>query len=97
MREAKDGGAKPVRPHSLELTDRSRAVISGVEDVDSFNEQMIVLNTSAGAMTLMGDALHVSRLSLEEGQLLIEGRIIAVEYDERTVRDKGGVFKRLFK
>ena len=96
MREAKEGGAPP-RPHSLTLDERSRATISGVEEVDSFNEQMIVLNTSAGAMTLLGDGLHVSRLNLEEGQLLIEGRIIALEYDERMPRAKGSAFTRLFK
>ncbi len=97
MREAKDGSTPLPRPHSLTLDDRSRASISGVEDVDSFNEEMIILNTSAGAMTLMGEGLHVSRLNLDEGQLLIEGRIIGLEYDERAARARGGALTRLFK
>lgn len=87
----------PVRPHSLTLDERSRAVITGVEDVDSFNEQMIVLNTSAGAMTLMGEQLNVSKLNLEDGQLVIEGHIAALEYDERKGRAKGSALSRLFK
>lgn len=96
MRENKEGGAAP-RPHSLTLEERSRAVISGVEAVDSFNEEMIVLLTSAGAMTLIGENLHVSRLNLEEGQLLIEGSVIALEYDERARKARGSALTRLFK
>ena len=87
----------PARPHSLTLDERSRAVITGVEEVDSFNEQMIVLNTTAGAMTLMGDQLNVSKLNLEEGQLVIQGHIAALEYDERKPRARGSALARLFK
>ncbi len=65
-------------------------------DVDSFNDAMIILNTSAGAMTLVGSALHIARLNLEDGQLLVEGQIDALEYDERAARGKGGL-GRLFK
>jgi sporulation protein YabP len=88
--------AQPVsRPHTLTIDGRNRATITGVNDVDSFNEAMIVMNTSAGALTLVGSSLHISRLNLEDGQLLIEGQIDALEYDERA-RGKGGL-GRLFK
>ena len=83
------------RPHSLTIDGRNRASITGVTDVDSFNEAMIVMNTSAGALTLIGSSLHISRLNLEDGQLLVEGQIDALEYDERA-RGKGGL-GRLFK
>ena len=83
------------RPHTLTIDGRNRATVTGVTDVDSFNEAMIVLNTSAGAMTLVGSALHISRLNLEDGQLLVEGQIDALEYDQRA-RGKGGL-SRLFK
>lgn len=90
--------AAPTRPHSLTLEGRSRLQISGVEDVDSFNEQMILLLTSAGAMTLMGSGLHIANLNLEEGRLLIEGQIDALEYDERARSGKGGsLFSRLMR
>ncbi len=88
--------AQPVgRPHTLTIDGRNRATITGVNDVDSFNEAMIVMNTSAGALTLVGSSLHISRLNLEDGQLLVEGQIDALEYDERA-RGKGGL-GRLFK
>ena len=83
------------RPHTLTLEGRNRAVITGVTDVDNFNDTMIVMNTSAGAMTLVGSALHISKLNLDDGQLLVEGQIDALEYDERA-RGKGGL-SRLFK
>ena len=83
------------RPHTLTIDGRNRATVTGVTDVDSFNEAMIVLNTSAGAMTLVGSALHIARLTLEDGQLLVEGQIDALEYDQHA-RGKGGL-SRLFK
>lgn len=83
------------RPHGLTMDNRQKCVITGVEDVDSFNEQMVVLVTSAGAMTLYGDELHISRLNLEDGQLLVEGQIAALEYDDRARGGKklGKLFK----
>jgi sporulation protein YabP len=92
----KNDAPPPVeRPHTLTLEGRNRAVITGVTDVDNFNDAMIVMNTSAGAMTLIGSSLHISRLNLDDGQLLVEGQIDALEYDERA-RGKGGL-SRLFK
>ena len=89
--------AAPARPHALSLDQRKRAIVSGVETVDSFNEQRIALLTSAGAMTICGEGLHVSRLNLDEGQLVIEGQIIALQYDERARGAKGGAMKRLLR
>ena len=86
-----------MRPHSLTLDGRQKAVITGVEEVDSFNEQMVVLATTAGTLTLLGEQLHVSRLNLEDGQLLVEGEIAALEYDERSRPGRGSLLTRLFR
>ena len=85
---------QPMMPHSLELTERKKAVIRGVQAVDSFNEQMVTLITSGGALTLLGSGLHVSHLNLEEGQLLVEGEISALEYDAAS-RPRGSWLSRL--
>ena len=58
--------------HTLNLTGRERAVITGVSDVDCFNEQLVVLLTDAGQMTVTGEGLHVENLNLKDGQLVIE-------------------------
>lgn len=87
---------RSMKAHSLSLDGRQRASVTGVEEVDSFNEQMVVLLTTAGTLTLLGRQLHVSHLNLEEGQLLVEGEIAALEYDER--KQKGGsLLTRLFR
>ena len=96
MKDGKEG-AQVDRPHALNIDQRKRAVVSGVEAVDSFNEQAVVLDTTAGALTFIGEALHVSRLNLEEGQLVIDGHITALEYDERARGGRGSGFGRLFR
>ena len=85
---------EPLMPHSLELTERKKAVVRGVQAVDSFNEQMVTLITTGGALTLLGSGLHVSHLSLEEGQLLVEGEITALEYDSAP-RGRSSFLRRL--
>ena len=87
---------RSMKPLSLSLDGRQKAVITGVEEVDSFNEQMVVLATTAGTLTLLGQQLHVSHLNLEEGQLLVEGEITALEYDER-IKGRGSLLTRLFR
>ena len=82
--------------HSVNLTGRERAVITGVSDVDCFNEQLVVLLTDAGQMTVTGAGLHVENLDLKNGQLVIEGEIAALEYSGK-VRREGGVLSRLFR
>ncbi len=95
MREIEN--LRSMRPHGLTLEGRQKAVINGVESVDSFNEQMVVLITTAGALTLLGEQLHVSRLNLEDGQVLVEGEIAALEYDERSRPGRGSLFSRLLR
>ena len=82
--------------HTLNLTGRERAVITGVSDVDCFNEQLVVLLTDAGQMTVTGEGLHVENLNLKDGQLVIEGEIASIEYSGRPRRE-GGVLSRLFR
>ena len=82
--------------HGFTLTGRSHAEISGVSEVECFNEQVIVLSTSMGAMTISGSGLNISQLNQQEGRLVVDGEFDAVEYSGR--RDgKGGFFARLMR
>ena len=78
-----------VRAHSLNVENRSRAVVTGVTDVDLFNEQMIVAVTSDGRVTLTGQKLHIDSLNLEDGTLIAPGRVDAVTYDDRAAKPRG--------
>ena len=59
------------RTHAVTLENRRRANVTGVSDVVRFDEQEVVLSTSGGEITLLGDGLHIARLHLEEGQLIV--------------------------
>lgn len=87
------------RSHSILMENRERVTITGVVDVDSFDEASVVLVTDVGFITLHGEELHINKLNLEEGQLIVEGGIIALEYSEHEgLRGKGsGFFSRLFR
>ena len=79
-------------PHQLILEDR-RAL--GVSDVDSFDELTVVVYTDLGELTVKGENLHINRLNLESGELMLEGHIQSLVYTEVHSRS-GGFFGRLF-
>ena len=81
--------------HRLELTGREHLLVSGVEDVERFDETGIVMSTSAGVLVVTGENLHIGRLSLEGGELHVDGRIDAVTYEEETAL-RGGFLSRIF-
>lgn len=80
--------------HSLCIEDRSRMTISGVEDVECFSDDMAVIATTQGAVTITGANIKVERLDLESGAVSLDGQIDAIEYG--TVR-KNGFFARIFR
>ena len=82
--------------HGITLMNRSHAEISGVSDVDCFNEELVVLSTSMGAMTISGSGLNISQLNQEEGKLIIDGEFNSIEYSGRE-RGKGGFLSRLLR
>ena len=81
--------------HRLELVGRERLTVSGVEDVDRFDETGIVMSTSAGTLVITGEDLHIGKLSLDGGELHVDGRIDSVAYEDDG-QNRGGFFSRLF-
>ena len=84
-------------PHSLIMQDRRNLSVSGVLDVDSFDEQMIVLFTEQGELTIKGSDLHINKLSVDTGELSVEGYIDSLYYSEEKTNAKSGFFAKLFK
>ena len=82
--------------HGFTLVGRSHGEISGVNEVDCFNEQVVVLSTCMGTMTISGSNLNISHLNQQEGKLIIDGEFDAVEYSGRK-DGKGGFFARLMR
>ena len=87
------------RPHKLMLTDRRTCTISGVNDVLSFDVNEILLETAQGMLMIKGNELHVSRLSLDKGEVDIDGRIDSFTYSENNGYCAKGesLLARLFK
>lgn len=83
------------RPHNIILEDRERLAVSGVEDVDSFDDRQIVLRTSRGNLILRGSNLHIDKLSLDTGELSVTGLISELGYEETA--PSGSLWSRLFK
>jgi sporulation protein YabP len=84
------------RPHNIILEGRTHLSVSGVEDVESFNENEIIMHTSKGDLIVQGDGLHIEKLSLDTGELTVTGLVTDLGYEE--VRQQGGsVWSRLFK
>ena len=86
----------PQGGHRLELTGREHLTVSGVEDVERFDETMIVMTTSAGTLVVAGQELHIGRLSLEGGELHVDGRIDSLSYEDQGYGHGGGLLRRLF-
>lgn len=90
----KDYSAAPFQ-HRLELEGREKLTVSGVEDVERFDEASIIMSTCAGTLVVTGENLHIGKLSLDGGELHVDGRIDSVSYED-GVSDQGGFFRRLF-
>ena len=90
---------KTVKTHKVLLSNRKTGSVSGVVDVLSFDVSEILLETEQGMLLIKGNDLHVNRLSLEQGEIDLEGRIDSMAYSD--VKDYGkqaeSFFGRLFK
>ena len=87
------------KTHKLVVNNRKTAMVTGVLDVLSFDLNEILLETEQGMLTIKGADLHVNRLTLEKGEVDIEGRIDSMAYSEVTDFHKAGasLLGRLFK
>ena len=81
-------------PHQLQLDSRSRLHMTGVIEVESFDETMIVLTTTRGALIVRGEGLHLQLLRLDGGEVLVDGTIDSLSYED--AQPAGGFFARLF-
>lgn len=82
--------ALPEQPQKLALEDRSRLTMDGVRDVESFDENMIVLHTVRGTLVVRGQSLHLQMLSLDGGQVAVDGRMDSLVFEDE--KRSGGFF-----
>lgn len=83
---------------NLILENREKLNITGVLDVLSFDDQMVIVETELGLLTVKGDNLRINKLSTDTEEVTVEGKIINLAYSEKTtVGKEGSLFSKIFK
>ena len=92
-----DSRAKKAGMHSIHIENRANTVVTGVLDVDAFTEETISLTIDKGALILKGHGLHINRLDLEEGKVIISGFVHSAVYTEKKEKQAKSFLGRLLK
>ena len=89
---------QPAGGQCFSLENRRKAVITGVQDIHSFNENEVLLLSEAGKILLKGEQLHVRNLNLEKGEAEVEGRVDSLSYLTKNAHKKDeSILKRMFR
>lgn len=79
--------------HYVRIDGRKKIELSAIEDVISFDENSVVLGSTAGVISIEGTDLHILKMNVEGGEMIIEGRVNALMYIDKTVK-KNGLFRK---
>ena len=83
---------------NLLLENRNRLNISGVLDVLSFDDQMVILETELGMLTVKGDNIRINKLSIDTSEVIVEGEINSMIYNAKDINKKNeGFLGKIFK
>ena len=74
---------------NLVLENREKLSISGVSDVLSFDDQLVIVETELGLLNIKGENLRINKLSLDTSEVVIEGDIYSMVYSEKDISKKG--------
>ena len=83
--------------HNAILENRKRLLLSGVTDVDSFNENQMLIFTELGELLIKGRNLHINEMNVETGDFSIEGDIWALIYGDKDKNQRLGFIKKIFR
>ncbi|CCZ00153.1 putative uncharacterized protein [Clostridium sp. CAG:793] len=81
------------------LENRNKLSISGVNDVLSFDDQIVILETDLGMLTVKGDDLRINKLSIDTSEVVVEGNIYNLSYSEKQAHKStgGSLLGKIFK
>ena len=83
---------------NLILENRNKLSISGVKDVLSFDDQIVIMETELGLLSVKGDNLKINKLSIDTSEVIVEGEINTLSYSDHTKKEQeGGLFSKIFK
>lgn len=87
---------RAVKEHRIAMQGRRSLSITGVTDIDSFDEQMVAVFTDEGELIARGSGLHINRIDVDSGELSLDGVIDSLEYTD-NLTSKGTLWSRLFR
>lgn len=83
---------------NLILENRSKLSISGVLDVLSFDDQVVIVETELGLLTIKGENLRINKLSIDTSEVIVEGDVSYMAYSNKDVeKDKSSFISKIFK
>ena len=83
-------------PHSVMLEERGKLTVEGVSDIAGYDEQTVTAKTQLGDLTIRGSGLKIVRMSVDMGELILEGNISSMAYSEPQ-ETAGGFWSRVFR
>lgn len=88
---------KNMGPHNLIMENREKLTLTGVIDIHSFDDELVLVETTMGIITIKGNDLKMNKLNLDNNELIVEGKIVALIYSEGELSKKGNMFGKIFK
>lgn len=83
---------------NIVLENRNKLTISGVLDVLSFDDQIVILETDLGLLTIKGEDIRINKLSIDTSDVILEGEINSLSYTQKDEDKKGSsIFGKIFK
>lgn len=83
---------------NIVLENREKLSISGVLDVLSFDDQIVIVETDLGLLTVKGENLKINKLSIDTEEVIVEGEIFNLGYSEKDIDKKNsGFLNKIFK
>ena len=79
------------------LENREKLNVSGVNDVLSFDDQVVIIETELGLLTVKGENLKINKLNIDTSEVIVEGRIDNLSYSQNQAKSEGGIWGKLFK
>lgn len=80
------------------LENREKLNVTGINDILSFDDQVVILSTDLGMLTIKGSELKINKLNIDESEVKIEGNIASISYSQDSPERKSeGIFSKIFK
>ena len=79
------------------LENREKLNVSGVNDVLSFDDQVVIIETELGMLTVKGENLKINKLNIDTSEVSVDGKINNLSYSEHQLKSEGGIFSKIFK